>query len=79
METENVLVVVIENNAVQESRLFNGEHAEVIKLAEKTFLDYANGMVPDFESFSEEDIQGILDEGYVELPNGSICLAWPET
>ena len=78
----NINVVIIKDNVVDEAHLFSGKNrARVVKQAEAFFckkvqeLSYA-ALGPTAE-WDEQDLDDALDDGYVELTNGSVCITWP--
>ena len=68
-------VVVIKDNVIESNFLFTDSEK-----ADKKFKDLAKEYVSDWDTYSEADIDSILDNGYVEFPdsNGSVCISWPE-
>jgi hypothetical protein len=74
MQSASVTVVVIRNNVVDESFLFQGPNGMIGASAEAKFRE----LVKD-EGIDAEDMDGILDDGYWEFKdgNGSVCITWP--
>lgn len=69
---EKAVIVVIKYGVVHEATLVkNGENPEEI------FLSKCREYISDFDSYSKEDIDAILDNGYDEFGTGnSVCLTW---
>ena len=67
-------VIVIKNGVVYSAMPYdNGEDAE------KAFVKEAELLVSDWNSYTKEEINDILSDGYVmEAGNSSVCLTWIE-
>lgn len=64
-------VIVVKNNVVEENVLCrDGKHAE------KVFLDKLAERLSNWDEYDQDDIDAVLDNGYEEFGNGSVCLSW---
>ena len=73
----SVNVIVIKDGVVDESYLFVGDHT-VSELAYKKFLELCGRWISNWRNYSPDDIEALLEDGYVEHDRGSICITWPE-
>ena len=64
-------VVIIKNNLVDDIRRF-----EKSDEAEKYFLERCAWLISNWDEYTQEDKENILEDGYEEFEDGSICLAW---
>ena len=72
-------IVVVKDEVVNENILIVGaELTEVNAKSEKIFLDKCKNYIFGFENYSHEEIQFLLNEGYVTFMGGSICITFPE-
>jgi len=78
MIPDYVTVTVIADGVVEYTRLFIGERETISTEAEEYFLSVCRERLSNFDEYDKDDIQAILDNGYEEFGNGSICLCWPE-
>lgn len=72
-DVEIVIVVVIKDNVVESTHLCVGN----VK-AELLFMELVEKIVPGWVDYDADDVENILSDGYVEYPNGSICITHPE-
>ena len=68
-----ILVVTIKDNVVDEAILYPSPQA-----AEEAFLTLCARMVPNWDGYKMNEINDLLDNGYADLPNGSIGLVHAE-
>ena len=73
-----VNVTVIKDDAVYENHLFIGDHKEICELAEKKFLDLFKQESWNWDDYTPDDIEAILEDGLAEFRDGTICITWPE-
>jgi hypothetical protein len=67
-------VIVIKNNIVDANILCaNREEAQ------RVFLDKCNTYISNWDEYSKEDVDAVLEDGYEKFGNGSICLSWSRT
>lgn len=80
VENQNsfVNVIVIQDGVVDENHLFIGSHEEISELANKKFIDLCKQRFSNFDAYTPDDIESILDDGFAEYGRGSICITWPE-
>lgn len=64
------LIVVIKDDVVFESKVATPENCEQV------YLDTCREHISNFDQFSPEDIETIVDEGYAKMVVGSVCLHW---
>jgi hypothetical protein len=69
---EQVAVVIVDKDVVDE--LFICENSEK---AEKKFLDECSTRISNWDEYTSDDIDAILDNGYEAFGNGSICIVHP--
>jgi len=65
------MVIVVKNQVVDSARICNNR-----KHAEETFLTECESRLSNWDSYTPEDKEIILDQGYETFGNGSICLVW---
>lgn len=75
---EHVNVIVIRDGIVDANYLFVGPHDEITDQANKKFIELCRERFSNFDEYTPEDIENILDDGYAEYGRGSICISWPE-
>lgn len=73
---EKVVVSRIKDNVIDELFVFVGEQEKTSTEAEEKFLEMCREYCTNFEQYDEDDISDILNDGYVMLGNGSICISW---
>jgi hypothetical protein len=69
---EQVCVIVVDNNVVDELWVFDSNEK-----AEEKFKNVCSKYSRTWDTYSEEDIAATLDDGYEEIPNGSVCIVHP--
>jgi hypothetical protein len=74
LPTPTVNVVTIRDGVVFHLLSFT-DNEEGNKEAEQRFKTQCELYVPRFREWSPEQVDALFDNGYVELLNGSICLA----
>lgn len=72
-------VTVIRNNVVDEITLFKSETPSDRANAEQFFLQRCGDILTNWDEYTSEDKDAILDNGYESFGNGSICICSPET
>jgi hypothetical protein len=64
-------VVVIKDNLVHDNIMCNDNvHAE------KVFFDKLAENLSNWDEYTEEDREAVLEDGYENFGNGSVCLTW---
>ena len=64
-------VILIEDNLITETfKCKNGQDVE------KKFLEVCREKISNFENYTQEDFDYILEEGYEKLGNKSISICW---
>lgn len=74
-------IILINSGAIHINELFYGESEEKCKAkAERRFLEMCREYDKHFNSLTQEDIDGILDDGFYESHNGTIDISiiWPD-
>ena len=64
-------VIVVRDNVVDEHVLCRDS-----KHAEKVFRDKLAECLSNWDEYTQEDIDCVLDNGYEKFGNGSVCLSW---
>jgi len=64
-------VTVIMDNVIIENILCDDS-----KQAEKVFKDKLAERLSNWDEYTAEDVEAILDNGYETFGNGSVCLSW---
>ena len=67
----NPYVIVIEDNLITET--FKCKDGQKV---EKKFLEVCKEKISNFENYTQEDFDYILEEGYEKLGNKSISIVW---
>lgn len=62
------LILTIRSNVVDETVLLNDRD-----IAEKHFLDTCSTSISNWDEYTADDIEAVLDNGYVEKIDGSVC------
>lgn len=70
-------VTVIRDNVIDSITLFP-ETDEGRAKAESAFLLTCNDVLSNFDEYTQDDIEAILDNGYETFGNGSVCLSVTE-
>jgi hypothetical protein len=65
--SEHTAVIIIEDNEVQEFNLCEDYHAGRL-----CFITQCNIHIPDFDTYAEDEIQALVDEGAVHYSNKSV-------
>jgi hypothetical protein len=64
-------VIVIRDNVVEENILCcDEEHADNV------FLDKLAERISNWDEYSQDDIEAVLDNGHEKFGNGSVCMSW---
>lgn len=79
-------VIVVKDNVVEENILIEGDDSGAgADLVEKVFFDKCQEYISNWDEYTDEDKEGILDDGVetfghgVEtFGHGSVCINWPE-
>lgn len=72
-----IVVERVEHDVIIESYLFIGADL-AIKKAEQKFLELCKETIFNWHEYNIDNIDDMLDNGYVEYENGCICIVWPE-
>lgn len=76
---EFVAVVCISEGVTESVKLFKGEdRSEISSQAEQHFLDLCREKIWNFDEYTQDDIDAILDNGYEKYGDNSICICWPD-
>lgn len=70
---EYISVIVIKNDVVEENHLRFSP-----KEAENLFFEKCAQYISNWDEYTPEDRDGILDDGYEKFGHGSVCISWPE-
>jgi hypothetical protein len=71
-------VVTIRGGVVEDNALFSGsDTAEAAGKAERQFLSACRMHLPGFESYEQERIDELIENGCAEFDGGAICISWP--
>lgn len=74
-----ISVIVIKNDVVDANYLFSGEHSRnVAEQAELKFYDLCSQYVSNWDEYTDEDKEIVVDEGYCGFVTGSVCISWPD-
>ena len=74
---EYCTVVVIKDGLVHENVLIIGaSNEDVGKQAEAVFIEKSSAW--GWSDHTQEDQSAFLDDGYMEIANGSVCITWPD-
>lgn len=57
--------------------IFNGEKKDIVDKAEKTFLEICSENIDDFDTYTDDDLTAILDNGYAQWGENSVAIVWP--
>jgi len=68
---EQGFVIVVNDDRIQEVSAFS-EASQ----AEEYFLDYCKTYLSNFDEYTQEDIEAILENGYESFGNGFIAIHW---
>ena len=72
-------IIAIRDNNLDENNLICGEiRSEVERRAEKVFQDKCSQNISNWDDYTTEDIEEVLEEGYIIFGHGSIYMFWPE-
>ena len=71
-------VTVIRNGVVDEMTLFKSDTVEERQKAENFFLDRCGEILTNWDEYTNDDKDAILDNGYESFGNGSICICTPD-
>lgn len=75
----NVNVILFKNNSIEENYLFSGENSEdVAKKAESKMIEILRSEMSNFDEYTSEDIDNILEDGYESFGNGAVFITWPD-
>jgi hypothetical protein len=58
--------------------LYVGEHDEIVRKAQTTFLDICRENIWNFDEYTQDDITVILDNGYETWGDNCVAIVWPE-
>ena len=72
-----VNVIAIKDGVVEESYLFTGDRMEIAILSHNKLIELCREKFSNFDEYTDEDIESILDDGFAEYGKGSICITWP--
>lgn len=73
MKKEIICVVVIRDNVVDEIYAFQNKTK-----AEEFFLKKCSEFFTNWSEYTAFDIECVLENGYEQNSNGSVCLVWPQ-
>jgi len=76
MDTINV--ILIKDNNIEENHLFQG--ADAADQAEKKFVDLCRENLTNFDEYTKDDIDAIIENGYEHSINGKVAIVmnWPQ-
>jgi hypothetical protein len=63
-------IVIIHDNVVDTIKPSTKENCE------RDFLDACSVNLSNWDEYTQEDIDKIVEQGYEKFGNGSICLTW---
>ncbi len=72
-----VNVIAIKDGVVEESYLFTGDRMEIAMLSHNKLIELCREKFSNFDEYTDDDIESILDDGFAEYGKGSICITWP--
>lgn len=64
------LIITIKDNVVE------SVHPTTKETCEKDFLAHIQGRISNWDEYTQDDIDAILEQGYETFGNGSVCLTW---
>lgn len=73
-----VNVIAIKDGVVEESYLFTGDRMEIAILSHNKLIELCREKFSNFDEYTDDDIESILDDGFAEYGKGSICITWPD-
>jgi|SRR5579875_2009008 len=76
--TDYANVVVIRDDAIVDNLLISGSREDVAARAEAEFRAFGKRYIPNWDTYTAEDIDACLDGGIAEFGNGFICISWPQ-
>lgn len=72
-------IIVINAGVLETNELFSGyDRAKCIAKSEKRFLELCKEYDSHFDTYTQEKINDILDDGYHETGDTTISISWPE-
>ena len=76
---EYVTVVEIVDGTPSQVILFSGEHDDIARKAEERFLQMCSENIWNFDEYTQEDIDAILEDGHEGWgSDNSVSIVWPE-
>jgi len=67
-----ISVIVVKNVAIRDNVVV----VDDIDKAEAIFLNFCRKYLSNFDEYTEDDIDTILDEGYLGFRDGFIAISW---
>ncbi len=68
----------MKDGVVDANHLFVGRHQEISEKANQKLIEVCREVFSNFDTYTPDDIEAILEDGYAEFGHGSVCISWPE-
>ena len=73
---ETVLLITVIDSVLNDVHSFVGEHDEIQAQVEKHFISQCAYNIPNWDEYTQDDINATLEDGYIKWGNNSFNIHW---